>query len=66
VLSSLSNLGESVVRYSLGGLLAFEALSAFAGGYYRLSGAKGVPLEWLEGSRFTGYFAGAFLPRETG
>lgn len=44
------------IRYALGGLLAFGALNAFAGGYYGLSGAKGVPLEWLEGSPFTSYF----------
>jgi hypothetical protein len=47
---------HSVVRYALGGLLAFGALNAFAGGYYGLSGAKGVPLEWLEGSPFKSYF----------
>ena len=44
-----------VRRYLLGGLLAFGALNAFGGGYYGLSGAKGVPLEWLEGSPFRDY-----------
>ena len=37
-------------------MLAFGALNAFGGGYYGLSGAKGVPLEWLEGSPFDDYF----------
>jgi hypothetical protein len=45
-----------VIRYLLGALLTFGAINAFAGGYYGLSGAKGVPLEWLEGSPFTDYF----------
>jgi len=45
-----------VVRYSLGGLLAFGALNAFGGGYYGLSGADGVPTAWLEGSPFNDYF----------
>lgn len=43
-------------RYFLGALLAFGALNAFAGGYYGLTGAEGVPLEWLEGSIFDDYF----------
>ena len=43
-------------RYFLGALLAFGALNAFAGGYYGLAGAEGVPLEWLEGSIFDDYF----------
>lgn len=45
-----------VVRYVLGGLLAFGALNAFAGGYYGLAGAKGVPTEWLAGSPFRDYW----------
>jgi hypothetical protein len=45
-----------VIRYSLGGLLAFGALNAFAGGYYGMSGAEDVPREWLEGSPFDDYF----------
>ena len=50
------------LRYSLGGLLAFGALTAFGGGYYGLSGAPGVPTEWLEGSPFPDYFVpGLFL-----
>jgi hypothetical protein len=35
------------LRLALGLLLAFGALNAFAGGYYGLSGARGVPTEWL-------------------
>lgn len=47
---------QPALRYLLGGLLAFGALNAFGGGYYGLSGAKGVPLKWLEGSPFRDYF----------
>jgi hypothetical protein len=36
-------------------LLAFMALNAFAGGYYGLAGATGVPREWLARSPFTDY-----------
>ena len=43
------------VRYVLGSLLAFGALNAFGGGYYGLSGAKGVPVEWLAGTPFRDY-----------
>lgn len=43
------------VRYVLGSLLAFGALNAFGGGYYGLSGAKGVPTEWLAGTPFGDY-----------
>ena len=43
------------VRYVLGSLLAFGALNAFGGGYYGLSGAKGVPTEWLAGAPFRDY-----------
>jgi hypothetical protein len=46
----------SFVRRALGILLAFGAINAFAGGYYGLSGARGVPVEWLDGSRFRSYF----------
>jgi hypothetical protein len=44
------------IRYLLGSLLAFGALNAFAGGYYGLTGAEGVPREWLEGTPFKDYF----------
>ena len=43
-------------RFLLGGLLAFVALNAVAGGFYGISGAEDVPLEWLEGSPFSSYF----------
>jgi hypothetical protein len=43
-------------RWILGSLLLVIALNAFAGGYYGLAGAEGVPKEWLEGSPFTSYF----------
>ncbi len=46
---------------ALGGLLAFGALNAFAGGYYGLSGAKGIPTEWLAGSPFTNYFVPSLI-----
>jgi hypothetical protein len=44
------------VRYVLGLLLAFGALNAFGGGSDGLSGARGVPVEWLAGSPFEDYF----------
>jgi hypothetical protein len=47
---------RGVIRYVLGSLLAFVALNAFFGGYYGMSGAKGVPTEWLAGSPFRDYF----------
>src|SRR6478672_983605 len=46
----------SFVRRALGILLAFVAINAFAGGYYGLTGARGVPVEWLDGSPFANYF----------
>ena len=47
---------QTIMRYALGFLLAFAALNAFGGGYYAISGAKGVPIEWLNGSLFQDYF----------
>jgi hypothetical protein len=47
--------GRLRIRNLLGTLLTFGALNAFAGGYYGLSGAEGVPREWLAGSPFTDY-----------
>jgi hypothetical protein len=46
----------AAIRYALGSLLSFCALNALGGGYYGLTGAVGVPTEWLEGSPFTDYF----------
>ena len=48
-------MSQKLIRYTLGTLLAFGALNAFAGGYYAIAGAEGVPLEWLRGSPFTNY-----------
>ena len=42
-------------RPLLATLLVAVALNAFAGGYYGLAGAKGVPIEWLAGSPFHSY-----------
>jgi hypothetical protein len=47
---------REVNRYILGVLLAFLALNAFAGGYYAITGAEDVPVEWLHGSAFSTYF----------
>ena len=49
-------LPENLIRYTLGGLLSLMALNAFGGGYYGMSGAKGVPAEWLKDSPFHNYF----------
>jgi hypothetical protein len=58
---SIGMTSASLVRRALGVLLAFGAINAFAGGYYGLSGAKGVPLEWLDGSPFANYFIPSLL-----
>jgi hypothetical protein len=44
-----------MTRYALAAVLGLVALNAFAGGYYGLAGAEGVPLEWLHGSPFRSY-----------
>lgn len=44
-----------ILRGLLGALLAFMALCAFGGGIYGLTGAEGVPAEWLAGSPFRTY-----------
>jgi len=44
------------IRYVLGALLVFVAVNAFAGGFYGMSGAEGVPIEWLSGTPFSDYF----------
>lgn len=46
---------SKAVRYALGTFLAFIALNAFGGGIYGLSGAKAIPVEWLEGTPFRTY-----------
>lgn len=55
-------LPEKFVRNTLGSLLLIIAINAIGGGYYGMSGAKFVPLEWLKGSPFHNYFIpGLFL-----
>jgi hypothetical protein len=49
------------LRYSLGALLVFGAVNALGGGYYGLSGATGVPTEWLNGSPFSDYFVPSLI-----
>jgi hypothetical protein len=46
---------KKVAKNGLGILLLFVALNAFAGGYYGLAGAKGIPLEWLARTPFSNY-----------
>jgi hypothetical protein len=50
-----------LIRNVLGVLLALGALNAFGGGYYGLSGAEGVPTEWLAGSPFVDYFVPSLI-----
>ena len=45
-----------VTRYTLGILLIILAVNAFGGGWYGMSGAPDIPLEWLENTPFTNYF----------
>jgi len=49
-------LSEKFIRNTLGILLLILALNALGGGYYGMSGAKDVPIEWLKGSPFQNYF----------
>lgn len=46
---------QKFVQYTLGILLIIVALNAFGGGYYGISGAPNVPVEWLDGSPFQTY-----------
>ena len=50
-----------IVRSLLGAVLAFGTANAIGGGYYGLSGAEGVPIEWLEGSIFPDYFVPSLI-----
>ena len=52
----MSKSSQKIIRYTLGVLLFFLAINAFGGGYYGMSGAKDVPVEWLEGSPFHNFF----------
>ena len=38
-----------------------SVLNAFGGGYYGLTGAEGVPTEWLRGSPFADYFVPSLI-----
>jgi uncharacterized BrkB/YihY/UPF0761 family membrane protein len=49
------------IRYLLGILLLFVAIGAFGGGYYGMTGAKGIPVKWLDGSPFDNYFLPALI-----
>ena len=51
----MSKIQNDKIRISLGLLLAVVSLNAFAGGYLGISGAKGIPVEWLNGSPFESY-----------
>jgi hypothetical protein len=46
---------SGAIRYALGGLLGFVAANAVGGGIYGLTGARGVPVEWLHGTPFRSY-----------
>ncbi len=52
---------HSMTRYVLGSLLAFVAANAVGGGFYGVSGAEGVPIEWLRGSPFTTYLVPSLI-----
>jgi hypothetical protein len=54
-------LKEKILRYLLSILFLFIALNAFGGGYYGMSGADGIPIEWLENSPFKNYFLPSFI-----
>ena len=57
----MSQTRANTTRYLLGTLLAFAALNAFAGGFYGMSGAEGVPVEWLDGTPFDNYFVPSLI-----
>ena len=50
-----------ISRVVLGCLLAFGAINAAGGASYGLTGARGVPAAWLEGSPFDDYFVPSFV-----
>jgi hypothetical protein len=53
--------GAPWTRIALGTLLAFGALNALGGGWYGITGARGVPVEWLRGTPFTDYFVPSLI-----
>ena len=54
-------MAQKTIRYMLGILLLIVAVNAFGGGYYGMSGAPNVPVEWLRGSPFKTYFIPALI-----
>lgn len=46
---------EKYIRYTLGTILLVVAVNAFGGGYYGISGATSVPVDWLKGTPFHSY-----------
>lgn len=48
-------------RPLLAALLISTALAAFGGGFFGLSGARGVPTAWLQGSPFSDYTTPSLL-----
>jgi hypothetical protein len=49
------------LNFFLGAFLSIIALNAIGGGIYGMTGAKGVPLQWLEGTPFRSYFFPSLL-----
>lgn len=47
---------ENFISYTLGFVLALLAINAFLGGYYGMTGAKNVPIQWLKTSPSHSYF----------
>jgi hypothetical protein len=45
-----------LLRILLAVLIAIIFINAVAGGYYGMTGAENVPIEWLKGSPFKSYF----------
>jgi len=52
---------EKLIRYTLSFLLALLALNAFGGGYYGMTGAENIPVEWLKGSPFQNYIVPSLI-----
>jgi len=57
----MSQTRANTTRYLLGSLLTFTALNAFAGGFYGMVGAEGVPVEWLNRTPFESYFVPSLI-----
>lgn len=50
------DLAQNRTHNTLGLLLAVMAIACFAGGYFGMSGAANLPIEWLDSSPFHDYF----------